>query len=249
MPAVLLFCFIGVVTAAVAPKPYAVPPSGTSSVGDGATRASRGVATANWPPAPQPAPSTDVLEFVDPVEVFDRSVEIAKLKDLVNEEVQPAMPSPRPRVAIPGREDSGVTGPLIDPEELSDSPEAPAGHAATQQGPAPLASPSPVASSSRKLPDFFAEPEELLKSDKGVLLSVPLTPAEQAKAMSETATALCDNTCGLSYDGVCSDGATSTAYCSGAEAFPAAGRGSCQVAESNECEMGTDCARSPSASF
>ena len=57
--------------------------------------------------------------------------------------------------------------------------------------------------------------------------------------MSETATALCDNTCGLSYDGVCSDGATSTTYCSGAEAFPAAGRGSCQVAESNECEMGT----------
>ena len=103
-------------------------------------------------------------------------------------------------MAIPGREDSGVTGPLIDPEELSDAPEAPAGRAEPQQGPAPLASPSPVPSSSRKLPDFFEEPEELLKSDKGVLLSVPLTPAEQAKAMSETATALCDNTCSLSYE-------------------------------------------------
>lgn len=226
---VVLLCCAGGVAAALASS-GAPGPQPTASVHSAAS-----VARANGADglsAPEPWP-TETLELVDPVEVIDRPADIARLKRLVAEEVQPAKQSPGPYAAVPDRAAGQLLGPLIDPEELllEDEP-------ATWPGLAPRASPSPVPSGGQKT----AKPEVLLTSDRGVLLSVPLSPAEQAKAASEIVKALCDNTCATSYDGICSDGAASTSFCSGEEAFPAVGRGSCKVAEGNECELGTDCA-------
>jgi len=88
-------------------------------------------------------------------------------------------------------------------------------------------------------------PEELMRTDRGVMLSIPLSSGDLAKAMKEAATMKCSNTCPTSYDGICSDGARSVAFCSGAKALGAAGRGTCAVAESPECELGSDCALRP----
>jgi hypothetical protein len=89
------------------------------------------------------------------------------------------------------------------------------------------------------------QPEKLVHTDRGVMLSTPLSSGDLAKAMKYAATMKCSNTCPTSYDGVCSDGAMSVAFCSGATAFGAAGRGTCAVAESSDCELGSDCALRP----
>ena len=228
----VLLCAGGV--AAASASSGAPGPQPTASVHRAASRARANGADGLSAPEPWP---TERLELVDPVEVIDRPADIARLKRLVAEEVQPAEQSPGPYAALPGRAAGQLPGPLsIDPEELllSDEP-------ATWPKLAPRASPSPVPSGGQTA----AKPEVLLTSERGVLLSVPLSPAEQAKAASESVKALCDNTCATSYDGICSDGAKSTSLCSGEEAFPAAGRGSCKVAEGNECELGTDCAPQP----
>ena len=224
----LLCCGIGAVAAASAGS-GAPGPQPTASVHSAASLARANGADGLSAPEPWP---TETLELIDPVEVIDRPEDVARLKQLVAEEVQPAKQSPGPYAAVPGRVAGQLLGPLIDPEELLLDDET-----ATWPGLAPRASPSPVPSGGQTT----AKPEVLLTSDRGVLLSVPLSPAEQAKAASEIVKMLCDNTCGTSYDGICSDGAESTSFCSGEEAFPAAGRGSCKVAEGNECELGTDC--------
>ena len=228
-PAVVLLWVAGAVAAALA-KSAAVRPR-TVSVHSAAPPA-RAHGAVELSSAPQRWPATITETLVDPEEAIDRRAEIARLQQLVSEEVQPDTQSPRPHAAVPGREDGKLLGPLIDPEVLFEDETTP------WQGLAARASPSPVPSGQQTI----AEPEVLLKSDRGVLLSVPLSPAEQAKAASEIVKTLCDNTCGLSYDGICSDGVASTSFCSGEEAFPAAGRGSCRVAEGSECELGTDCA-------
>ena len=228
----VLLCAGGV--AAASASSGAPGPQPTASVHRAASRARADGADGLSAPEPWP---TERLELMDPVEVIDRPADIARLKRLVAEEVRPAEQSPGPYAALPGRAAGQLPGPLgIDPEELllSDEP-------ATWPKLAPRASPSPVPSGGQTA----AKPDVLLTSERGVLLSVPLSPAEQAKAASESVKALCDNTCATSYDGICSDGAKSTSFCSGEEAFPAAGRGSCKVAEGNECELGTDCAPQP----
>ena len=227
----VLLCAGGV--AAASASSGAPGPQPTASVHRAASRARANGADGLWAPEPWP---TETLELMDPAEVIDRPADVARLKRLVAEEKQPAKQSAGPYAAVPGRAAGQLRGPLIDPEELLLDDET-----ATLPGLAPRASPSPVPSRGQKI----AKPEVLLTSDRGVLLSVPLSPAEQAKAASESVKALCDNTCATSYDGICSDGAKSTSLCSGEEAFPAAGRGSCKVAEGNECELGTDCAPQP----
>ena len=106
------------------------------------------------------------------------------------------------------------------------------------QSPTPLASPEPKPAAASRLT------EEMLRTDRGVLLSAPLSMDEKAKAMTEMATTMCTNTCASSHDGVCSDGAFKS-FCTGAEAFPPAGRGECAAAEGSECELGSDCAPCP----
>ena len=51
------------------------------------------------------------------------------------------------------------------------------------------------------------QPEKLVHTDRGVMLSTPLSSGDLAKAMKYAATMKCSNTCPTSYDGVCSDGA------------------------------------------
>ena len=140
-------------------------------------------------------------------------------------------PSPRPLPSgvMPDRErrDSVV---MVDPEDLDDSPPR-----YEAKSPIALASPRPQ-------PQLN---EELMRTNRGVLLSIPLSPGDMAKAMKEAATMKCSNECPTSYDGICSDGATSRAFCSGALAFGAAGRGTCAVAENSDCELGSDCALRP----
>lgn len=224
----VLLCSVGGVAAASASS-GAIGPQPTTRGHSAASLGRANGADGLWAPEPWP---TETLELMDPVEVIDRPADVARLKRLVAEEKQPSKQSAGPYAAVPGRAAGQLLGPLIDPEELLLEDET-----TTWPGLAPRASPSPVPSGGRKI----AKPEVLLTSDRGVLLSVPLSPAEQAKAAHEIVKALCDNTCATSYDGICSDGAASTASCSGEEAFPAAGRGSCKVAEGNECELGTDC--------
>ena len=228
----MLLCCICAV-AAVSVNSGATRPQPTSVYSAASPTRAHAAAVGLSAPDPWPSTVTETLELVDPVEIPDRPADIVRLKQLVAEEVQPAVQSPRPFAAVPGREDGHLLGPLIDPEDLLLDDEK-----ASWPRLAPRASPSPVPSGGQK----EAKPEVLLESDRGVLLSVPLSPAAQAKAASEIVKTLCDNTCDLSYDGVCSDGAASASFCSGEEAFPAAGRGSCKVAEGNECELGTDCA-------
>ena len=143
-------------------------------------------------------------------------------------------PSPLAAEVMPDREsrDSIL---MVDPEDLelgrNGATVAPYG----AESPIPLASPIPQPQT----------PEELMRTDRGVVLSIPLSSGDLAKAMKEAATMKCSNTCPSSYDGICSDGAMSVAFCSGAKAFGAAGRGTCAVAESSECELGSDCALRP----
>ena len=98
----------------------------------------------------------------------------------------------------------------------------------------PMASPVPRPKGNSQL-------TQLMHTERGAILSAPLSSAEIAKAMAETASTVCTNTCASSYDGVCSDGATAL-ECSNEEPFAVAGRGSCTAAEGSECELGTDCA-------
>ena len=124
---------------------------------------------------------------------------------------------------------------LVDPEdlELSRNGATVAPYAANP--PIPLASPVPQPRA----------PEELMRTERGTLLSIPLSSEDLAKAMKDAATMKCSNTCPTSYDGICSDGAMSVAFCSEAPAFGAVGRGACAVAESSDCELGSDCALRP----
>ena len=143
-------------------------------------------------------------------------------------------PQPQPAEVFPDGEsrDSIV---LVDPEdlELSRNGATVAPYAANP--PIPLASPVPQPRA----------PEELMRTERGTLLSIPLSSEDLAKAMKDAATMKCSNTCPTSYDGICSDGAMSVAFCSGAPAFGAVGRGACAVAESSDCELGSDCALRP----
>ena len=144
-------------------------------------------------------------------------------------QVSAPSPHPLPSEAMPDRErrDSIV---MVDPEDLDDSPPR-----YETNSPIALASPRPQ-----------PQPrEELMRTDRGVLLSIPLSPGDMTKAMKEAATMKCSNECPTSYDGICSDGAMSKAFCSGAPAFGAAGRGTCAVAENSDCELGSDCALRP----
>jgi len=113
---------------------------------------------------------------------------------------------------------------MVDPEDLEFSDNG---------SPIALDSPRPQPQS----------PEELVRTDRGVMLSIPLLSGDLAKAMQ--AMMMCSNTCPSSYDGICSDGAMSTAFCSGAKALGTAGRGTCAVAENSDCELGSDCALCP----
>ena len=124
---------------------------------------------------------------------------------------------------------------LVDPEDLELSRNGATGVLFADEPPIPLASPMPQPQT----------PEELMRTDRGVMLSIPLSSGDLAKAMKDAATMKCSNTCPTSYDGICSDGAMSVAFCSGAKAFGAAGRGTCAVAETSDCELGSDCALRP----
>ena len=148
-------------------------------------------------------------------------------------------PRPLPSEAMPDRESSDSIV-MVDPEDVEVPPPRNLEHAAlfgagsARQSTA-LASPIPQPQSA----------QELMRTDRGVLLSIPLPAGDKAKAMKEAATVKCSNACATSYDGICSDGATSEAFCTGAKAFGAAGRGTCAVAEGSECELGSDCALRP----
>ena len=173
----------------------------------------------------------------------------------------PTAPPPSPPLSpplskvLPDREDGGSSV-LLDPEDLEEAEEdagdgrrskrVPSG-ADTPMASQLLASPSPVPKGTGALAPLGVEPEEPMAGHGGeVLLSIPLSEAEKAKAISEAVSMICDNTCAFSHDGVCQDGAVSTSSCSNAPAFTALGRGSCAAAASSECDLGTDCAPQPS---
>lgn len=196
----------------------------------------------------------DQTTFVDAVERTERAADVERLKKLVADEVQHVSASPAPlRKVLPDREDSDASSIMLDPEDLEEAEEdardgrrgsngVPAG-ADTPMPSHLLASPSPVPKGTGTLSSLGVQPKELLSGHGGeVLLSIPLGEAEKAKAISETVSMICDNTCALSHDGVCQDGAASTSLCSDAPAFTALGRGTCAAAVSSECELGTDCA-------
>ena len=154
---------------------------------------------------------------------------------------------PQPSPHSPGRiakmhdseESASAATPWPDPEELTSLSVK-----KLKELIAPLQSPTPLASPEPKPAAASRPTEEMLRTHRGVLLSAPLSMDEKAKAMTEMATTMCTNTCASSHDGVCSDGASKT-FCTGAEAFPPAGRGECAAAEGSECELGTDCAPLP----
>ena len=198
----------------------------------------------------------DQTTFIDAVERTERAADVERLKMLVADESQHVGASPAPlSKVLPDREDGGSSV-LLDPEDLEEAEEdagdgrrskrVPPG-ADTPMASHLLASPSPVPKGTGALAPLGVEPEEPMAGHGGeVLLSIPLSEAEKAKAISEAVSMICDNTCAFSHDGVCQDGAVSTSSCSNAPAFTALGRGSCAAAASSECDLGTDCAPQPS---
>ena len=155
-----------------------------------------------------------------------------------------AEPQPSPHSAgrigrVHNSEESASEAPWPDPEEVTSLSVT-----RLKQLLAPLQSPNPLASPEPKPAAASRPTDEMLRTDRGVLLSTPLSMDEKAKAMTEMATTMCTNTCASSHDGVCSDGA-SKSFCTEAEAFPPAGRGECAAAEGSECELGSDCAPRP----
>ena len=145
-----------------------------------------------------------------------------------------ASPSPLPQMQselLTDRE-SADSMLLLDPEDLADATTS-SDRLKRLVGrgdvlPGSMASPSPQPTKPM---------EELMRTERGVLLSTPLSAEDRAKAMAEAAATKCTNSCESSYDGVCSDGATSEAFCTRAEPFAAVGRGACAVAESSDCEL------------